>query len=470
MDKICADEADKDPAVTSKKLLGECLRYFRERPVLGKLLRGFREKYLSYGRFAGTVTVRNLSESEREDLEGFLLRNYHGKKSASVSAERFERALSESRFAGISGKEALELYFQEPLEGKKEQKQREEEQWAALLGKVREEAVGLSLQWIEELKSRDADEAGGEDLSGSMFPAYLKKRYRESGKDAKEAEKLLKLGTRILNSLPSEQKAKEPVYLAVFAAEITGNPHAFDDGTKDGKYLELLIKWYIKQCRKGEVFTDERNKGFPSLKKQRLFLKAGILRDDVSNYALAAGIRAVGRDGRLHEGMEGFFREKQPVQIPLSVIAGWQSAFCPGRRLYIVENPSVYAILCDKWRQDCALMCMNGQPRLSSLLILELLAKSGTEVWYAGDIDPEGILIAQRLKRYYPGEFHYWHMSAEDYQKCMSGEEVSERRIKMLENITDGKLKETAEAVKTNRKAGYQENMAGVYLKEFEEI
>lgn len=95
-----------------ENLREECLRYFRERPVFGKLLCGFQEKYLSYGRFAGTVTLKNLKESDREDLEGFLLRNYHGKKSASVSAESFEKALEGSRFAGISGKDMLELYFQ----------------------------------------------------------------------------------------------------------------------------------------------------------------------------------------------------------------------------------------------------------------------------------------------------------------------------------------------------------------------
>lgn len=46
-------------------------------------------------------------------------------------------------------------------------------------------------------------------------------------------------------------------------------------------------------------------------------------------------------------------------------------------------------------------MCMNGQPRLAGLMVLELLAKSGTRVYYAGDLDPEGILIAQKLSRYY---------------------------------------------------------------------
>ena len=50
---------------------------------------------------------------------------------------------------------------------------------------------------------------------------------------------------------------------------------------------------------------------------------------------------------------------------------------------------------------------MNGQPRLSSLLLLDLFAKAKMEVWYAGDFDPEGLLIAQKLKQYYQGEFFY---------------------------------------------------------------
>lgn len=138
------------------RLRGECLEYFRNRPVFGKILRGFREKYLSYGNFVGTVTVKKLTESEREDLEGFLQRNYHGKKSAAVSAEGFEKALAESRFAGISGKEVLELYFQETLEGKKEQRQKENRKWARLLDKVKEGAGTLAGLWVDELKDSES--------------------------------------------------------------------------------------------------------------------------------------------------------------------------------------------------------------------------------------------------------------------------------------------------------------------------
>ena len=158
-----------DRETADERLKKECLQYFRQRPVFGRLLRGFREKYHSYGKFAGTVILKNLKETERDDLEGFLLRNYHGKKSASVSAERFERALEESRFAGISGKDVLELYFQEPVQGKKEQRQQEELQWENLLSRVKSEnteAGSLGAQWISEMQMQ-----GG---AAEEFSVYLK--------------------------------------------------------------------------------------------------------------------------------------------------------------------------------------------------------------------------------------------------------------------------------------------------------
>ena len=71
----------------------ECTAYFRENPVFEKIFRGFREKYASYGDFSGTVILKNISESDLEVLEGFFQKNFHGKKSISISAARFEKAL-----------------------------------------------------------------------------------------------------------------------------------------------------------------------------------------------------------------------------------------------------------------------------------------------------------------------------------------------------------------------------------------
>ena len=44
--------------------------------------------------------------------------------------------------------------------------------------------------------------------------------------------------------------------------------------------------------------------------------------------------------------MEGFCEEKNMVQVPLNVIAEWESIECQDNEIYVVENPSVFAMLC----------------------------------------------------------------------------------------------------------------------------
>ena len=129
-------------------------------------------------------------------------------------------------------------------------------------------------------------------------------------------------------------------------------------------------------------------------------------------------VKAQKKDGDLHMGMEGFWQEDDMVQIPLAVLSKWNSIFCKDNEMYIVENPSVFAGLCAGHTKQVSCMCMNGQPRLAGLVTLDLLAASGTVVYYAGDLDPEGLLIAQKISEYYAGEFHYWHMTVEDYEKA----------------------------------------------------
>lgn len=400
----------------------DCMAYFCERPVFDRLLRGFREKYESYGSFSGTVSLRNLTLDDIENLEGFFQKNFHGQKSVSISASRFEKALKNSRFGEIGPKDLLELYFQEEMTGKKEKKQKEAEKWI------------------------------GEFYSDSKI------NFKELGSTIEEKIKNMHLAAKILNALPYRQNKCE--YLAVFAAVVTGNPHAFDQGTREGQILYRMALWNVKK-RGIEI---ERSEIFSSMQKQQLYFSVGILRDDISNYAMVSGMNVRKKDGSLHAGMNGFCQEGDMVQVPLNVIASWERAECADNVMYIVENPSVYALLCQKWRGKRSCMCMNGQPRLSSLIVLDLLSKSDTRIYYAGDFDPEGLLIAQKLKNYYPGDFEYWHMSEEMYLKSRSQETIGEKRMKILDRITDKNLIKTAEAILRFKMAGYQENIWSVYL------
>lgn len=72
---------------------------------------------------------------------------------------------------------------------------------------------------------------------------YSKKKYgyqtviREYGKNREQAEKLLKAVGRAILLLGDIQEKEEEYPLAVFAAEVSGNPHYFDYGTTAGQLL-----------------------------------------------------------------------------------------------------------------------------------------------------------------------------------------------------------------------------------------
>ena len=442
------------------KLTGEetqALHYFRGSKVWTCLFRGFREKYQSYGRFAGTVRLSGLSAAEIETLEGFFGKNFHGQKSVSISSQAFEKALAASRYADLVPERLLGLFFGEELQGKQEIREGfRSEQQKILASVCRDFADTYALELLQPILAVVRPETSGAitDLS-----------WKQQQEVLQQWEGALRLALRICDALPYREE--RTMYLAVFAAKLTGNPHAFDAGTTGGSLLYRLVQADL--AHRGIVIRDE--KILHAYQRQRSFLTVGLLIDDVSNYVMLYGVQAVMRERKLragdehseekHPGMAGFCAEKDMVQVPLAVMLKWEKLLCPDQQILIVENPSIFAMLCAEDDGRHAYLCMNGQPRLAALVALDLLAASGTGVSYAGDLDPEGLLIGQKLADYYPGAFQFVGMSAEDYQQSMSRETISDRRLKMLDRITHPQLVGAAELIRKYRRAGYQELLLG---------
>ena len=426
---MCESEQEK-----LERIKKECLEYFNQSPVWKKVLKGFRDKYSSYGRFGGKIVLKNLKVQDIEELEGFFGKSFHGQKSVTVSAEKFRQALEASRYKDITPECLLENFFGEPLLGKQEQKLLREQEKEKIWQKFLKDYKRTEIEKAAELLRNIVKDNDSQELA--------------------EWDRALRLGAEMYNHLPYRQRDK--LYLAVFAAMLTGNPHAFDNGTAAGNFLYQIIQMDLEL--RGMMI--ESSEIFPAYKRQKSYLLAGIMLDDISNYAMLYQVQAVKKDGNFHKGMDGFVKEQHIVQVPLAVIAEWESLRCPQDEIYIVENPSVFAVLCGKEKAGNvrrAYMCMNGQPRLAGLMVLDLFAKSEIRVYYAGDLDPEGILIAQKLSQYYKGELHYWHMETADYEKCRSAEEISPKRMKILERITDERLKPVVDRIEEYETAGYQE-------------
>ena len=124
----------------------ECVKYFRKNPVWNKVLKGFQKKYVSYGRFSGSVVVRNLTQEEIEELEGFFGKSFHRQKSVSISAEKFQKALENSRYKNIKPDMILESYFGRPLLSRQEEGLLKEQKRQEIIRRVTSDYEGTPVQ------------------------------------------------------------------------------------------------------------------------------------------------------------------------------------------------------------------------------------------------------------------------------------------------------------------------------------
>ena len=160
--------------------------------------------------------------------------------------------------------------------------------------------------------------------------------------------------------------------------------------------------------------------------------------------------------------------QREPLHLTLMTL-GRLAQVGPrtGKRVHIVENPAVFAVLASAW-PEAAILCGNGQIRLATLVLLDLFDES-IEFWYAGDYDPEGLLIAQKLKERYGERLRLWQYRREFYEKYRSDVEISDRSLKKLDRIYWEELQEIKQALGRQKKAAYQEAMMEEYLADEQE-
>ena len=87
------------------------------------------------------------------------------------------------------------------------------------------------------------------------------------------------------------------------------------------------------------------------------------------------------------------------------------------------------------------------------------------QFYYNGDFDPEGLLIADKLKSKYTNlELIFYDL--EHFNKCLSNKEISKQRLKKLNNIVNNDVNIIKNAILETEMVGYQESIIAD-LKEF---
>ena len=251
----------------------DCAEYFRSQAGYRRCFCELLKKWKSYGRPAGRIVLEHTSEEERRLLGGILGKKF-SEETIRFSFEEFERGLQKTRFAPVDMKALLEGYFRTELSTNQEQKRKKQQD--------REEFFRKFYERFAEKKKDGAESAAAlwsRQMAGTKSGGYYL-LSREFSRDPEAAKTLAENVGKALTALSSAREGgRGNTALAVFAAEISGNPHYFDRGSTAGQLLTDALC-----CVMGRRQPENTHQW------KELLLEAGIAPDYVSSFVHICGI------------------------------------------------------------------------------------------------------------------------------------------------------------------------------------
>lgn len=411
--------------------------YFKSNSGYTRLLKGIKNKYINLGEIKGNVVINNPNESERQALSGLMKKDYSKNKSISINLKMLAKRIEDTKFQDADLKDTINEYFKEEIKTKKESndsyKKEIEKFFETILNDNINTKIYKHLQEIINSKNETYNK--------------LKKYYN---KDKEELKKALLNVCKGINNLPSEK-----IRIPVFASKITGNPHEFDRNTICGKIFIMILCYIenIKIPRNTEELLE-------------IYYNHNLLIDDVSNMVLCKNIKGYKKEenkseqAHKHMGLEWFSKYDEPIYLNLynlSNIAFLEESY-KYKEVVVMENPAVFMEVAEKTKnRDFPIICTYGQVKISGLILLDMLVKQKYKIYYSGDIDPEGIQIADKLKSRYNEDLQFLGFDINTYENNLSNVRISNTRLKKLEKIHSKDLKAICEEVKIIKKASYEE-------------
>jgi len=406
------------------RLLQECIEYFSHKGF-SRVLELIYDKYRSLGRFSGRIVLEKPDATEKEMLSRYLGRIISGDKVVINVKEFAQKRFEQTKFSSLDFKDVLSHVLKKDVLTKKEEKESRQKQLSGFLEK-------LEKQLANGADSECVFQAVKENFK--WFEGYFKK-YSE--------EKLLSILRHSIKAAATKPEKIES--LAVFATRIAHDPHFFDEDRDSGK---IFLK----------ILSLLKNVEYPksSEEKAELLYMHNIIIDELSNWCLVYGIGAITEKEKEDEALKIFALQKKPVILPLYTIKDYKQFFGYSNKIVVVENPAVFSMLMQAC-SDISLICTNGQLRLSTKILLESLSKEGFTIFYSGDFDPEGLLIADRIVQNY-GAIPLC-LDEESYLLSLSNNRISQKRLVMLRNVKSPELFDVCSKMKELKLSGYQERI-----------
>ena len=399
----------------------------------------WKKQYEKYGTCKGSIDLV-LDDSNRECISGLMGKDYYGVDCVHITFRQLQKAILNTKYENCDFNEVLKMYFNQGVFTNKHRQEQEQIRVQNIFKHFFKQE-GKSKQWIyNTYTNRDS--------------VYIR-IVQASKENEQKCINTVCVVMKALNHLPMWENKKENISL--FASYHTKNPHAFDKNTFAYYLMMHGIVYFLKV-------------DFPktNLEQNEILYRAGLYQDGISNYCSVARLQAFNENNQPHLGWAGFYDSYEALNVNMDNLLHIHFITCCDR-VYIVENPSVFQALLKKIKKEkiekIGLVCTNGQLNYSAYLLLDILVNSNVEIYYSGDMDPEGLLIADKIKQRYPS-IKLWCYDVRQYEISKSKEQATDQRMHMLDALKDEALIRIGKCISENKnRVGYQENMIEEYHK-----
>lgn len=416
----------------------ESLDLINSNKIYKKIFLEVYSKYKKYGKITGSFTLKAATTEERQILFNFdskALTEGKAKIKCSTVRDLFNRKLKEYSFeellVKVVGKE-----LKTNKEVKDEEKEQEEKFYDDIL-KASDDGVGK--QWFIEILYK---KKYGYNI--------IVRKYKSEIRNLKELKRKIILIINSLNKLPYLNNEYENI--AVFSAVNTKDSHFFDSDKFTGRLFIKAISFILNKDDPKDI--NEINE---------LYYEVGILKDEISNHTTIYGLNAFNMDSSEVKAVNSFNLWKEPLQISISNLLKIDYFEAINNTVFIFENPAVFHKILKVNGDNISLICTSGQLNLSSYIVLNKI-RNLKNIYYAGDFDPEGLMIAYKIKKRYKDKVKFLNYTRESYINTMSNNIIEEKSMSQLNKINCSELDEVINELRINKRAAYQELLIDEYL------
>lgn len=397
-------------------------KYFIEQKGFDRFINKLYDKYKSLSRFSGNIKLTNLTEEESLALSRFFGVNYRAGENITIQIKKFQNIMNNSKYSDFNINILVEEYLGINLITKKEEKSSLDNEELSFYQEIINNQNSMGSKWLSDVVF----------LKLVPYKLIHQRYYKNKTSLKKELINII----RLIDNLPVNSKVLLPIYSGIN----TGDPHYLDfDNNHSNLFFHALS--YLNKV------------DYPNTREEKIKLLSinNIEIDNLTNSVITYNLLSD------KEYINMFSKNKETLILNIQNIINTKIFDTKSKKVFIFENPSILTEIISK-NIDASIIISSGFPNMSVYLLIDKLIMSGNIIYYNGDFDPEGLLIASRLKERYTDNLILFCYDKIDYNNSLSNKKISDKRLNKLSKVNSSELSEIKQLVLKNKSCSYQEN------------